>query len=314
MPPTSYGTSEEPRAIAYQLINSPAGDEITGEAAVDLIKHYRLGRGPATDLLAVSFSATDWVGHRYGTRGPEMCEQMHRLDATVGKLLAAVDALDVPYLVVVSADHGGSDMTERLQAQGFAGRRVVAAEVMGRVNKAVMAELGLAKAPLSGSPDEVRLAADVAPADRPRVLAAAVRALAAQPEIAAAFTRDELLATPIRKGAPADEISLKERFAMSAHAQRSPDIMAALQPLFTLDGSGANDAVSGHGSPWNYDRRVPMLFWWPGAKAEDRFVPVETVDIAPTLAGALNLTPPADIDGHCLALPASSGVTCPAAP
>lgn len=314
VPPTSYGTSEEPRAIAYQLINSPAGDEITGEAAIDLIKHYRLGRGPATDLLAVSFSATDWVGHRYGTRGPEMCEQMHRLDATVGKLLAAVDALNVPYLVVVSADHGGSDMTERLQAQGFAGRRVVAAEVMGRVNKAVMAELSLTKAPLSGSPDEVRVAPDVTPADRPRVLAAAVRALSAQPEIAAAFTRDELLATPIRKGAPADEVSLKERFAMSAHARRSPDIMAALQPLFTLDGSGPNDAVAGHGSPWNYDRRVPMLFWWPGAKAEDRFVPVETVDIAPTLAGALGLTPPADIDGRCLPLPTSSGVTCPAAP
>jgi arylsulfatase A-like enzyme len=47
-----------------------------------------------------------------------------------------------------------------------------------------------------------------------------------------------------------------------------------------------------------------MMFWWPGVKAHARFLPVETVDIAPTLAAALGLTPPADIDGRCLALAA----------
>ena len=57
-----------------------------------------------------------------------------------------------------------------------------------------------------------------------------------------------------------------------------------------------------------------MLFWWKGAKAEDRFVPVETVDIAPTLAAAIGVTPPADVDGQCLALPAGSGVVCPKGP
>jgi len=313
LPPNGYGISDEPRAIATDLVNSPAGDELTGEAARELIKHYRLGRGPATDLLAVSFSATDWVGHRYGTRGPEMCDQMHRLDATVEKLLAAVDALGVPYLVVLSADHGGSDITERLQAQGFPGRRVVAADVMGRVNRALMAEFGLAKGPLLGSPEEANLA-DVAGVDRDRLLAAAVRTLAAQPEVAAAFTREELLATPIRKGAPPEEVSLKERFAMSAHPGRSPDIQGALQPLATLSSGVGGDARAGHGSPWNYDRRVPMIFWWRGAKAEDRFIPVETVDIAPTLAAALGISPPDDVDGRCLALPAGSGVACPAAP
>lgn len=314
VPPTDYAAASEPREIGMALLASPTSDEVTGEAAIDLLRHYRLGRGPATDLLAVSFSGTDWVGHRYGTRGPEMCEQMHRLDATIGRLLAAVDATGAPYLLVLSADHGGSDMTERLQAQGFDGRRVSASEVIGRVNKALMAELGLAKAPLAGSPEEARLTSDVPAGDRDRVLAAAVRTLAAQPEVAAAFSRETLLATPIRKGAPPEEVSLQERFAMSAHPTRSPDIMGALQPLHTLDGGNAGDAISGHGSPWNYDRRVPMLFWWPGVRSEDRFVPVETVDIAPTLAAALGLAPPDDIDGRCLALGPSSGVTCPKAP
>lgn len=308
LPPAGYGNS-----IPASLINSPAGDEITAEAARDLIKYYRLGQGPATDLLAVSFSATDWVGHRFGTRGPEMCEQMHRLDATIGKLFADLDALKVPYLVVLSADHGGSDIPERLATQGYPARRVPPTEVMGRVNKALMAEFGLEKGPLVGSPEEANLL-EVPGVDREKLLAAAVRTLAAQPEIAAAFTRDELIATPIRKGASPDEVSVKERFAMSAHPTRSPDILGALQPFTSLGTGATGEALSGHGSPWTYDRRVPMLFWWPGAKPEDRFMPVETVDIAPTLAAAVGLTPPVDLDGQCLALPVASGVACPKAP
>lgn len=309
LPPDGYGAS-----IPAALINSPAGDEITGEAARDLIKHYRLGQGPATDLLAVSFSATDWVGHRYGTRGPEMCEQMHRLDATLARLFVDLDALKVPYLVALSADHGGSDIPERLRTQGYpTAGRVSASAVMGRVNTALMAEFKLEKPPLMGSPEEAMLL-EVAGIDRDKLMAAAVRTLAAQPELAAVFTREELLATPIRKGASPEEVSLQERFAMSAHPTRSPDILGALQPLTSL-GTGVNgDSRAGHGSPWNYDRRVPMLFWWKGAKAEDRFIPVETVDIAPTIAAAIGLTPPADIDGRCLALPAASGVVCPKAP
>ena len=92
---------------------------MTGEAARHLIKQFDLGKGPAPDLLAISFSATDFVGHRYGTRGPEMCEQRHRLDETIGRVLRDLDQRKVPYLVVLSADHGGSDFTERMQFEGF---------------------------------------------------------------------------------------------------------------------------------------------------------------------------------------------------
>ena len=77
LPPTGWGQSDDPVVIKSQVVASPMADEMTGEAARRLIKAYKLGKGPAPDLLAVSFSATDFVGHRYGTRGPEMCEQMH---------------------------------------------------------------------------------------------------------------------------------------------------------------------------------------------------------------------------------------------
>lgn len=311
LPPEGWGVSDAPAAIKTNVMNSPISDELTGDAARHLVKTLKLGQGSAPDLLAVSFSATDFVGHRYGTRGPEMCEELHRLDETIGRLFADLDRLRVPYLVVLSADHGGSDFTERLRAQGYPmARRVSSAEVMGRVNTALMAELGLAKPPLQGSVEEA-FVTGVPDADRARVAEAAVRALAAQPEVAAAFTQAELVATQVRKGVPPDEMTLKERFAESVYPGRSPDILAALQPESTLSPALPGALLAGHGTPWNYDRQVPMLFWWPGAQGETRFLPVETVDIAPTLAGALALAPPADIDGRCLSLPASSGVKCP---
>ncbi len=302
LPPTGWGESDDPVVIKSQVAASPMADEMTGEAARRLIRAYGLGKGPAPDLLAVSFSATDFVGHRYGTRGPEMCEQMHRLDETIGRLLADVDRLKVPYMVVLSADHGGSDFTERLQAEGFPmAKRVVSATVMARVNAALMTELGLKIAPLSGSVEESEVVG-VPDADKDRVADAAARILSAQPEIAGAFTQKDLLASPVRQGIPPDELTLKERFSLSTYAGRSPDVLAAVRPQSTLSPPMPGVLVSSHGSPWDYDRRVPMLFWWPGVKADARFLPVETVDIAPTLAAAWGLEPPEDVDGRCLAL------------
>ncbi|THD64785.1 alkaline phosphatase family protein [Phenylobacterium sp.] len=310
LPPDDWGVSDDPKTIAANAMASPIADELTGQAAVELIDRYHLGHGPATDLLAVSFSATDFVGHRYGTRGPEMCEEQHRLDETLGRLFAKLDSLKVPYLVVLAADHGGSDFTERLQAEGYPAKRVSNKDIMARVNQALVVEFHLTAPPLQGNVEEATLVG-VPAADRQRVLEAAVRALRAEPDVAAAFTREDLLATPIRKGASPEEVSVKERFAMSVYAGRSPDILAALQPMETIQTARPGDYIAGHGAPWDYDRRVPILFWWPGVKAQWRFLPIETVDIAPTLAAAVGVTPPADVDGRCLQLPDGGGVRCP---
>ena len=314
LPPDNWGVSDDPKVIKQNVGSSPQADEMTGEAARHLIKQFDLGKGPAPDLLAISFSATDFVGHRYGTRGPEMCEQMHRLDETIGRVLHDLDQRKVPYLVVLSADHGGSDFTERMQFEGFPNaKRVNSGEVLGRVNKALMVEFGLAKAPLQGSIEESDLVG-VPEADRARVIAAAVREIAAQPEVTAVFTREQLLETKVRPGVPPDELTVQERYALGVYAGRSPEILVALNPQSTLAPAAPGILLAGHGSVWDYDRRVPMLFWWPGAQAESRFLPVETVDIAPTLASALGLAVPADVDGRCLTMPAESGTRCASNP
>jgi hypothetical protein len=147
--------------------------------------------------------------------------------------------------------------------------------------------------------------------DRARLEAAAAAALAADPDVAGAFTQAELLATPIPRGRPPETLTLRERLAESTYPGRSADVSAALKPLTTARAPRPGVYLAGHGSPWDYDRRVPILFWWPGAPSQERPLSVETTDIAPSLAAVLGLTPPADIDGRCRPLGADR---CPPAP
>ena len=316
IPPAGYGQSDEPAKIAEQIQYSPSFDRITLQAAEGLIEHYKLGRGPATDILAVSFSGTDYIGHRYGSRGPEMCSQMASLDGLIGQLLTDLDKLGVPYVVVLSADHGGSDMAERLAETGYDAKRLDQRAAFAAMNTGLQAEFGLASPPATGSLEEVYLSSIADPVLRRRVAQSAKRRLLAMPEIAAAFTVEELLATPIpptdgvKGGKPADELTIQERFAESTFLGRSPEVSAALQPFMQARYGGPGGNTAGHGSVWNYDRRVPILFWWKGAPSQTRFLPIETVDIAPTLAALIDVKPPADIDGRCLPLSDTAPGAC----
>jgi alkaline phosphatase len=144
---------------------------------------------------------------------------------------------------------------------------------------------------------------------RSRVLEAAKARYLAHPQVAAVFTYAELRRMPAPSGPP-DEWSLAERFRASFDPERSGDLLVASKPHITP----INDArgyVATHGSPWNYDRRVPMLFFWPGITGFEQPLPVETVDILPTLAALIGLPiPPAEIDGRCIDLDAGPGDTC----
>ena len=125
------------------------------------------------------------------------------------------------------------------------------------------------------------------------------------------MSRDELLAEPLPASDNPEELSVRERLRLSAVAGRSPDIMRAYQPGLT--GSGrVGGAISSHGSPWDYDRRVPIIFWWPGASGQERFLPMRTIDIAPTLAHLIGVKPTDEVDGRCMDLPQFATGRCEA--
>ena len=135
-----------PAKLAFD--NTPLLDEQTLKAAEYLLETQKLGQGTATDMLGVSLSATDRIGHAYGTQGPEMCEQMHRLDVALGAFLDQLAQVPGGVLVVLTADHGGSDFVERLHAQGYPHARRLDTDAIQAVNTALKTRFDLAADPL----------------------------------------------------------------------------------------------------------------------------------------------------------------------
>lgn len=298
----------------FRLDNSPILDELTIEGAIELMDSRQLGRRGVTDMLGVSLSATDRIGHSYGTQGPEMCEQMLRLDTALGVLMDKLSTIPGGAIVVLTADHGGSDFPERSAVEGYPHAGRVDRALQPRVNAALKARFGLDADPVVSSAggfvivdkDRKSLPEPL----RSQVLAAAIELLNAEPQVALAVARDELLAEPVPNSINPEDLNVRERLRLSAVADRSPDILRAWQPGLTGQGR-VGGAISSHGSPWDYDRRVPIVFWWPGAEGQERFLPMRTIDIAPTLANLIGVQPDGPIDGRCMDLPQFAKGRCP---
>lgn len=295
---------------------TPAFDSMTMDVALAAFDQLKLGRGKGTDVFAISLSATDYVGHGFGTEGPEMCAQMAALDANLGRLFATLDKAKMPYAVVLTADHGGHDIPERNRQDGLptASRAdpMLSARAMGAV---LQKQFKLPETALIGRATfgDMYLAPSVPEASRKAVLDAAIAAYRAHPQVAAVFSGAEIAASPPPKP-PVDEWSLLERVKASYDPERSGDFLVLLKPYVTPipEMAAGPGFVATHGSPWGYDRRVPILFWWKGMTGFEQPNAVETADIMPTLAGLIGLTvPSSEIDGRCLDVVAGSGTNCP---
>ena len=292
---------------------SPEIDGATLALAGGLARSMRLGQQSGTDLLIVGVSATDYVGHAYGTQGPEMCLQLTSLDRDLGDFFAALDAAGTDYAVVLTADHGGRDLPERDREHAI-GDEV--RESPGLLAKAMGAAIGrdlhLPGPVLLAAEDrgDVWVDRNLTPAQQRTALAEAMRRYAADPQVAAVFTPAQLRASPPPAGPP-ETWSLLERAHASWDAERSGDFVFLLKPRVMAAPKAAVGYVATHGSPWDMDRRVPMLFWRKGMTGFEQPLSVETVDIMPTLAGLIGLPlKPGEVDGRCLDLDPGPASTC----
>ncbi len=287
---------------------SPLFDATVVDFAEQLITREHLGQGPATDVLAVSLSANDYIGHRYGNGGAEMCVQQASLDATLGRLVGDLEKLGVPVMVVLTADHGATDAAEREHEHDPKAGRLDSGAFVGKLNKALEKQLGLTYEPIVGD-DPQQLTINVGPDEalRTKVRDAALAWLKQQAEVREIFTRNQVEAATVPPHTAPDQLSLAQRFHESYDKDRSGDIAVAYQERTTFGmPRGPGDVVAGHGSPWDHDRQVPILFWWPGVSADARTTPVETVDIAPTLATIAGVKTP-EVDGQCVDLGGNCG-------
>lgn len=293
-----------PTTSGRDILTSPEGDLLTLVLAADLVSELGLGQGETTDLLAIGLSATDYIGHAYGTHGVEMCVQLTALDAMLGDFFARLDARGISYIVMLTADHGGLDLPERQNAQA-APRATRLLPGFETLDDRLAEETGLETPILrADSPFGDFYVDRSVPEDRrAEVIDRAIALISAHSQVYRVFARDEIMAQTITD-APPEHWTVLDRVRANYHPDRSGDFIVVLQPRVTpIPQPFPGAYVATHGSVWDYDRRVPILFWWPGVEHVEQPLGVMTVDILPTLASMIDLDiSGVEIDGRCLDL------------
>jgi predicted AlkP superfamily pyrophosphatase or phosphodiesterase len=267
-----------------------------GEFVQRAITEEKLGRHGATDLLCVSFSQVDGIGHGYGPDSHEVMDSMLRLDRVLAAILAQIDReVGLAHCVIVlTADHGVAPLPERM-APAPAGR-VKLADLDPVVKKALDAKYGpLPKGETWATRDGVNFhlrpaalaAKNVSAAEAANVVKAALLEV---PIMGYAFTREELLAAPAEGG---EVLAMARR---SYHAERGRDVMFFPKENFVpVGGTGST-----HATPYKYDTHVPIVFFGKGVSKGVHTESVGVDDIAPTLAPLLGIAAPSAAKGKKL--------------
>lgn len=295
-PHSVRGTPQE----QYDLLRyTPAADTLTLDFVKALVANEAIGRGAAPDVLAVSFSATDYVGHAFGPGSLEAEDNLFRLDRTIADLLAFIDetvSLERT-LVVLTSDHGVDAIPEYRATLGYAAGRHRPDQFLAIANEAVRTEFGIEE-------DLVRLflkpglyldreRIDQLGLDAARVEDAVAARLAHTPGFDHAFTRTRIMEGKLPR------TRLGERVAASFHDGRSGDIVLVTSPFWFLAKNPDDDSAT-HGSPYGYDTHVPLMLAGPGIAQARVTRPVAPRDIAPTVSAYLGIAPPSGSIGTVL--------------
>ena len=279
---------------ARLLPDFPWMDQLTLELALEGAREMKLGTGPQTDLLAVSLSATDAVGHRYGPGSREIHDQVLRLDRMLGVFLDSLYARHDSSRVVIAltADHGVAPFPEVRPGGAAAARYHVSIDsAVARTRRLVVAA-GVDTAAVRV--EDGLLWVDRAAFRGARVSADSVaRAFAAAVRRVPGVMRADLVRTLARDTATS---AIARRWYHMLPPDFPVEVAVTLQPGHVF----GRATYAQHGSPHDYDAHVPLIFYGPHFRPGryPRFARV--VDLAPTLARVLRVEPTERLDGRVL--------------
>lgn len=275
---------------------TPMGDQLTLDLAQKLVEVEEIGQRDATDILTVSLSATDYIGHAFGPNSLEAEDNLLQLDKNLAAFLSWVDGkigLDKT-LIVLSSDHGMDDIPEFTAHLGCDAGRHVPENFLASANAALRERFQI-DADLVVTFQNPSVYLDTAKLkelglDQAVVERALAEALAALPGFDHAVTRTDILNGQL------PDSPLMRRVARAFHPERSGDVLLIQSPSWYLYPEAEKFAAM-HGSPHSYDTYVPILFVGPGIAHGIVHRPVGPEDIAATLAARLGINPPSGNTG-----------------
>ena len=286
-----HSLKNKDRKTFYKSLRyTPFVDELTLAFVKELLRQEKVGQGETTDLLAISFSATDSIGHTYGPHSLEYEDNLLRLDATLAELFAFLDAtvgLDRT-LIILSSDHGMGAIPEYKQSLGFqAGRhypekfvKLADTALQHRFQSADNFVIGFWRPSLYLNRETIKKLG-LAPGTVENALAEEILKV---PGIALAVTRTNLLAGNV------PNTPMMSKVQRAFHPRRSGDVIIVQEQFWYLYENPRKSA--NHGSPYRYDTHVPVMFAGPGIKPQAVHRSVTPADIAPTLSAYLGINPP----------------------
>ncbi|HJQ33680.1 MAG TPA: alkaline phosphatase family protein [Pyrinomonadaceae bacterium] len=299
------GSPDAPSVACYDALTyTPFSGDLLVSFAEAALSNERLGEDEETDVLTVSFSANDIVGHRFGPYSHEAMDMTLRVDRQIGELLKAVDArVGLGNTVVVfTADHGVAPSPEHAAEMHLPGGRVKVTDVMNAVRAAVRARFGK-----GGDTDTTadyvqtfsngQIYFNRAALVRDGVRAEEVERVAGEAAltvsgVARYFTRTQLAAGSVSAGDP-----LARRVLHGFNPRRSGDVVVLQESYKYLSDYFV---VANHGAPYTYDTHVPLVIMGGGLRPGRYLRPSTPADIAPTLARILNLQAPSNATGRVL--------------
>ena len=288
--PNTGGRAKPGKEYYESLANSPFGNDLLLEFAKTCVTAERLGADDVPDLLVVSFSSNDLIGHTWGPDSQEVLDVTLRSDALMADFLDFLDEKvgKGQYLLAVTADHGICPLPEASRKRGIDAKRVDPRAIQKDLEEHLTAKFGgpagtaagaVAGATATGTGKKLAWVEEFAsPAAsepgtlpwlylNPKVVAAAGKSraevakaaaefLTKHPDVARALTRADLGGT-----FPADDL-VGTRAKRSYHPDRCGDVYVVLRPYYlpsTVTGTGTT-----HGAPYNYDAHAPLLVYGPG--------------------------------------------------
>ena len=283
------------KLLYSQLIVSPRGDQMLSDFAKTLVVSEGLGLDSVPDYLSVSFSGVEAVNQFFGPSSLENEDMVLQLDRTLADLLAFIESeIGLAHtLVVLSADHGMAELPEYKAEMGFDTGRLTSDVVLAAAKRYAEQKYG--------SPDLVKFYyRPFIYLDDDVLAAAALDKAVVADDMAATLTREPgiyLAITP--KGVEeAPDSKLLGQIRNNIHPVRSGDIYVVQDPYWFNFDKGPVAAM--HGSPWNYDTHVPMIFVGGRIRSQLVYRPVQPADLAPTLSALLGMSPPASAGGTVL--------------
>ncbi|WP_224488995.1 alkaline phosphatase PafA [Robertkochia flava] len=278
----------------FDMIKStPFGNNITTDFALAALEGEGLGEDDVTDFLAISYSSTDYVGHRYGVKAMETEDTYLRLDRDLERLLKSLDEKvgKGEYLVFLTADHGASYNPRYLEDHKMSGGFYKTSEMINGLNDFAQRRFGNAGILRYSGYGQVYLnhsVLDSMELDKEKVRRILADHLLTYDQVEKVFTVDMLRSGDLKTG-------IAELVQNGYNAKLSGDIFVVFSP--GLLSTGYVKGGTSHGTAYVYDTHVPFLLYGKGIRQGYTSDKTVIPDIAPTISSLLGIPFPNGVKG-----------------